>query len=98
MHEMGLCEAVLGVVRDVSGDEPVSRVRLRVGQQQGVVPDVFEMNVSLATHAVQSAHLVPEFFGTTTNHSWISSQSPPAGATVDPGSTVKMHLSNITPP
>jgi Zn finger protein HypA/HybF involved in hydrogenase expression len=43
MHEMGLCEAVLGVVRDVSGDEPVSRVRLRVGQRQGVVPDVFEM-------------------------------------------------------
>lgn len=42
MHEMGLCEAVLGVVRDVSGDEPVSRVRLRVGRMQGVVPDVFE--------------------------------------------------------
>ncbi len=43
MHEMGLCEAVLSVVRDVSEDEPVSRVRLRVGRQQGVVPDVFEL-------------------------------------------------------
>ncbi len=42
MHEMGLCEAVLAVVRDVSEDEPVSRVRLRVGRLQGVVPDVFE--------------------------------------------------------
>ena|SRR5690349_3279398 len=42
MHEMGLCEAVLAVVRDVSEDEPVSRVRLRVGRRQGVVPDVFE--------------------------------------------------------
>ena len=62
------------------------------------VPDVFEMNVNLATHAVETAHLVPEFLGTTTNHSWISSQSPLAGTTVDPGSTVKMHLSNITPP
>src|SRR5258708_30977988 len=42
MHEMGLGEAVLAVVRDVSEDEPVSRVRLRVGRLQGVVPDVFE--------------------------------------------------------
>ena len=42
MHEMGLCEAVLGVVRDVSDDAPVRRVRLRVGRLQGVVPDVFD--------------------------------------------------------
>jgi hydrogenase nickel incorporation protein HypA/HybF len=42
MHEMGLCEAVLSVVREVSEDEPVGRVRLRVGRLQGVVPDVFE--------------------------------------------------------
>jgi len=42
MHEMGLCEAVLAVVREVSDDEPVGRVRLRVGRLQGVVPDVFE--------------------------------------------------------
>src|SRR2546423_11679020 len=42
MHEMGLCEAVLAVVREVSDDEPVGRVRLRVGRMQGVVPDVFE--------------------------------------------------------
>ena len=39
---MGLCEGVLAVVRDVSDDGPVSRVRLRVGRLQGVVPDVFE--------------------------------------------------------
>ena len=37
---MGLCEAVLAVVSDVSEDEPVSRVRLRVGRLQCVVPDV----------------------------------------------------------
>ena len=42
MHEMGLCEAVLAVVRDVSDDEPVRRVRLRVGRRQGVVPHVFD--------------------------------------------------------
>jgi hydrogenase nickel incorporation protein HypA/HybF len=43
MHETGLCEAVLGVVREVSDDAPVRRVRLRVGRLHGVVPDVFEM-------------------------------------------------------
>ena len=42
MHEMGLCEAVLAVVRDVSDDEPVRRVRLRVGRLQGVVPPAFD--------------------------------------------------------
>lgn len=42
MHEMGLCEAVLSVVRDVSDDAPVRRVRLRVGRRQAVVPDVLE--------------------------------------------------------
>jgi hydrogenase nickel incorporation protein HypA/HybF len=42
MHEMGLCEAVLAVVREVSDDRPVRTVRLRVGRLQGVVPDVFE--------------------------------------------------------
>jgi hydrogenase nickel incorporation protein HypA/HybF len=42
VHEAGLCEAVLAVVRDVSGDTDVRRVRIRVGQLQGVVPDVFE--------------------------------------------------------
>ena len=42
MHETGLCEGVLAVVREVSDDEPVSRIRLRVGRLQGVVPDVFE--------------------------------------------------------
>ena len=59
------------------------------------VPDVFERNVSFATHAVETADLVPEFFG---SGSWVSSQSPLAGATVNRGSTVQMHLSNITPP
>jgi hypothetical protein len=59
------------------------------------VPDVFEMNVSLATHAVETAALVPEFLGT---GSWVSSQSPIAGATVNRGSAVQMHLSNITLP
>lgn len=42
MHEIGLCEAVLAVVRDVADDRPISRVRLRVGRMQAVVPDVFE--------------------------------------------------------
>lgn len=47
MHEMGLCEAVLAVVRDVSDPEPVRRVRLRVGRLQGVVPECGAVSVDL---------------------------------------------------
>ena len=42
MHEIGLCEGVLGVALEAAGGEPVSRVRLRVGRLQGVVPEVME--------------------------------------------------------
>ena len=42
MHESGLCQGVLSVVRDVSAEAPVARIRLRVGRLQGVVPDIFE--------------------------------------------------------
>src|SRR5262252_2027389 len=55
MHEMGLCEAVLAVVRDVSDDEPVRRVRLRVGRLQAVVPDVFETCWRMVAHDTGAA-------------------------------------------
>ena len=47
MHEAGLCEGVLAVVLDVAGEEPVSRVRIRLGQLQGVLPDHFEFHWQL---------------------------------------------------
>jgi hydrogenase nickel incorporation protein HypA/HybF len=42
MHEIGLCEGVLGVALEAAAGEPVKRVRLRVGRLQGVVPEVFD--------------------------------------------------------
>lgn len=42
MHEIGLCEGVLGVALDAAAGEQVKRVRLRVGRLQGVVPDVMD--------------------------------------------------------
>ena len=60
MHEMGLCEAVLGVVRDVCEDGQVRRVRLRVGRAQGVVPDVFEMCWRMAAQDTGAAEAALE--------------------------------------
>lgn len=58
MHEAGLCEGVLAVVRDVSGDKPVRRVRLRIGRLQGVVPEVFEFCWRLVAEDTGAAHAV----------------------------------------
>jgi hydrogenase nickel incorporation protein HypA/HybF len=58
MHEMGLCEAVLAVVRDVSGDQPVRRVRLRIGRRQGVVPHVFDFCWRLVAQGTGAAGAV----------------------------------------
>ena len=60
MHEMGLCEAVLSVVRDVSDDQPVRRVRLRVGRRQGVVPHVFDFCWRLVARDTGTAGAVLE--------------------------------------
>jgi hydrogenase nickel incorporation protein HypA/HybF len=49
MHEIGLCEGVLGVTLDAAGGEPVKRVRLRVGRLQGVVPEVFDQAWEIVT-------------------------------------------------
>jgi hydrogenase nickel incorporation protein HypA/HybF len=60
MHEMGLCEAVLAVVRDVSDDEPVRRVRVRAGRRQGVVPHVFDFCWRLVAQDTGAARAVLE--------------------------------------
>lgn len=42
MHEMPMCRAVLEAVEDRAGDRPVEQVGVRVGEDLGVLPDVFE--------------------------------------------------------
>jgi hydrogenase nickel incorporation protein HypA/HybF len=49
MHEIGLCEGVLGVTLDAAAGEQVTRVRLRVGRLQGVVPEVFDQAWTMVT-------------------------------------------------
>ncbi len=44
MHEGALVEAVLSVVLEAAGEEPVSRVRIRAGRDQHVLPDSFEFH------------------------------------------------------
>jgi hypothetical protein len=61
------------------------------------VPDVSELSPTLAQKAILAAGLVPKFTGPNTNKSWVLSQSPAAGRTVAPGSTVTMVLSTAPP-
>jgi len=42
VHEVGLCEGVLGVVLEASGGRPVRRVRVRVGTLLRVWPESFD--------------------------------------------------------
>jgi hydrogenase nickel incorporation protein HypA/HybF len=47
MHEMALATGILGVVLDVADEEPVQRVRVRVGTLQRVVPDSLQFSFRL---------------------------------------------------
>jgi hydrogenase nickel incorporation protein HypA/HybF len=49
MHEIALCEGVLGVALEAAAGEPVRRVRVRVGRLQAVVPDVFDQGWELVS-------------------------------------------------
>lgn len=48
MHELGLCEAILGAVEARAGDRPVARIRVRVGRLHHVHPDAFEQSFAIA--------------------------------------------------
>ncbi|MGH9179789.1 MAG: hydrogenase maturation nickel metallochaperone HypA [Acidimicrobiales bacterium] len=48
MHELGLCEAILGAVEKRAGDRPVARVRVRVGRLHHVHPEAFEQSFAIA--------------------------------------------------
>jgi hypothetical protein len=56
------------------------------------VPDVFELSTQAAANSIHAAGLVPKFSGTNHSNSWVFSQSPLAGHTAVPGSTVSMVL------
>lgn len=55
MHEGALVEAVLSVVLEASGGDPVRRVRLRVGAGQGVIGDSWDFHWRLLAENTPAA-------------------------------------------
>jgi hypothetical protein len=49
MHELGLAQAIVDVVRDAAGEQPVLRISVRVGAAEAVAADSLEFNVGLIT-------------------------------------------------
>lgn len=48
MHELGLCEAIVGAVEKRAGARAVSRVRVQVGRLHHVHPEAFEQSFLVA--------------------------------------------------
>jgi hydrogenase nickel incorporation protein HypA/HybF len=47
VHEIGLCEGLLGAVEAAAGGRRVTAVRVRIGARHAVVPDAFEQAFKL---------------------------------------------------
>ncbi|HEX3621630.1 MAG TPA: hydrogenase maturation nickel metallochaperone HypA [Acidimicrobiales bacterium] len=48
MHELGLCEAIVGAVEKRAGEREVARVRVQVGRLHHVHPEAFEQSFAIA--------------------------------------------------
>ena len=48
MHELGLCEAIIGAVERIAGERQVTRVRVQVGRLHHVHPAAFEQSFLVA--------------------------------------------------
>lgn len=48
MHELGLCEAIVGAIEQRAKERPVAKVRVRVGALHHVHPEAFEQSFSMA--------------------------------------------------
>jgi hydrogenase nickel incorporation protein HypA/HybF len=47
MHELGLAEGIMTVAIDMAGDRSVTRILVRVGEEQRIVPDSLEFGFQL---------------------------------------------------
>jgi len=47
MHELGLADGILSIVSDMSGERPVTRIVVRIGDEQRIVPDSLEFSFQL---------------------------------------------------
>ena len=50
MHELGLAEAIVRVIRDIAGNRGVNRVKLRIGRLRAIEPETMEFNFAVASH------------------------------------------------
>lgn len=55
MHELGLCQAIVGAVERRAGDRPVAHVRVRVGRLHHVHPEAFEQSFTMAAQGTVAA-------------------------------------------
>jgi len=53
MHELGLAEAILSLVSDIAGDHRVTRVAVRIGEEQRIVPDSLEFGFQLLAEGTE---------------------------------------------
>jgi hypothetical protein len=47
MHELGLAEGILTVATDMAGERAVTRIVVRIGEEQRIVPDSLEFGFQL---------------------------------------------------
>jgi hypothetical protein len=47
MHELGLAEGILTVATDMAGERSVTRIVVRIGDEQRIVPDSLEFGFQL---------------------------------------------------
>ncbi len=47
MHELGLAEGILTIATDMAGNRPVTRIVVRIGEEQRIVPDSLEFGFQL---------------------------------------------------
>jgi hypothetical protein len=71
---------------------PDTSIGISPPPQSTTVPDVREMSSGTAANEIRTAGLVPSFTGPSGPHSWVASQSPPAGQMVNRGTTVTCYL------
>ena len=48
MHELGLCEAIVGAIATRAKERPVAHVRVRVGALHHVHPEAFDQSFTIA--------------------------------------------------
>ncbi len=47
MHELGLAEGILTIATDMAGEHAVTRIVVRIGEEQRIVPDSLEFGFQL---------------------------------------------------